>query len=149
MLKNRKTKNLHILVTENDITKISTYLNSRRFKCLILTFIDKKQNFNFLVVKGLILSKKLIFTVGIAVPENHVRQYPEKGPWRPGPNFRWPNEQRFTKGKQQTYRLGQTAFDRYTWAVYSVPEGGIFCNVGKITDIFLECYFLANVLFTG
>ena len=53
------------------------------------------------------MSKKLISTVGIAVPENHVRQYLEKGPWRPGPNFRWPNKQRFTKGNSKPTGLAR------------------------------------------
>ena len=66
---------------------------------------------------------------GISVPEEHARQYLDKATWRPPAHFDWPKEHRTTKGKVINYKLNPTAFQRFSWAVYSTSEAGLFCKV--------------------
>ena len=71
---------------------------------------------------------------GISVPEEHARQYLDKATWRPPAHFDWPKEHRTTKGKVINYKLNPTAFQRFSWAVYSTSEAGLFCKVCALFD---------------
>lgn len=56
--------------------------------------------------------------------------------WKPPLGFKWPTEERFTKGRRTTYSLQESAFKRYSWlaCLVNVKEAS-FARNDFIIDI--------------